>query len=494
MMRTRSLKKVNSTSSVLFMVILLLAFVIVFGINSKQVNAESTYTVTGQYVTENFGNYTDNWSPGITSVPSQLKTTFSLYKVGHYEHDADGKSVIILDPPFDTVTLPENWQKIKKEDYDDENDWIKEWLAVAQTLSMKVEGLTPVKDPVTVTGANTFSFEGITEKGLYLLYGTSSELKDVPKEGQNTWWRPQPMLIQVFDGSKTTVKVKPECETLHKFRVTKYWKCTDPEDIEIEGKLRPASVTVKIYYDKDKNPTPVYTEKLNKDNSWSFAWSADREHNDPFKWTVEEQILSGEAALYYTYSVEPITAGSVNDGTSEEDNDEPTDEDISNTGNLKIFKLTNTFEPAKLKIIKKIDKYLNNSDNVSTTFIFEVTGYKKNAEGVEKRVYHKYVGLEFNADGKLINEKEVGYLPVGLSRLVVREVESPNYDIDEAEKQYVKGETNSDDFTFDGKLYTVSFKNTYNNETHFDGGVINHFNLDGDGFKPGTPEGKTHNN
>ena len=283
---------------------------------------------------------------------------------------------------------------------------------------------------------------------------------------------------------------------MHKFRVTKYWKCADEADSEIEGKLRPASVTVKIYYDKENNSKPVYTKELNKDNSWSFAWSADREHNDPFKWTVEEQILSGEAALYYTYSVEPITAGSVNDGTSEEDNDDPTNEDISNTGNLKIFKLTNTFEPAKLKIIKKIDKYLNNSDSVSTTFIFEVTGYKKNAEGVEKRVYHKFVGLEFNADGKLTNEKEVGYLPVGLSRLVVKEVDSSNYKVvGEKEKQYTAVEGDEDDITFDGKLYTVEFTNKYNETTHFDGGVINHFNLDidKDKFEPGTPEGKTYN-
>ena len=75
-----------------------------------------------------------------------------------------------------------------------------------------------------------------------------------------------------------------------------------------------------------------------------------------------------------------------------------------------------------------------------------------------------------------------------------KETAEPEEEIDEAEKQYVKGGTNSEDFTFDGKLYTVSFTNTYNGETHFDGGVINHFNLDGDGFKPGTPEGKTHNN
>ena len=89
MTKTRSLKKVNSTSSALFMVILLLAFVIVFGINSKPVDAESTYTVSGQYVTEDL----QTWTPGISEVPNKVKTTFSLYKVGHYEN-INGKSVI----------------------------------------------------------------------------------------------------------------------------------------------------------------------------------------------------------------------------------------------------------------------------------------------------------------------------------------------------------------------------------------------------------------
>ena len=125
--------------------------------------------------------------------------------------------------------------------------------------------------------------------------------------------------------------------------------------------------------------------------------------------------------------------------------------------------------------------------------MFEVTGYKNNAAGAEEQVYHKYVSLKFDADGKLTNEKEVDYIPVGLSKLVVREVESPNYTVDQAVKTYTAKAGDTDDITFDGNLYTVSFKNTFNGETHFDGGVINHFNMNGNTFKPGTPEGKTHN-
>ena len=77
MTKTRSLKKVNSTGSALFMVILLLALVIVFGVNSKPVDADSTYTVSGQYVANGFENYTDKWASEIKTVPDQVKTTFS---------------------------------------------------------------------------------------------------------------------------------------------------------------------------------------------------------------------------------------------------------------------------------------------------------------------------------------------------------------------------------------------------------------------------------
>lgn len=471
MTKTRSLKKVNSTGTALFMVILLLALVIVFGVNSKPVDAESTYTVSGQYVANGFNNYTDKWASEIEAVPNQVKTTFSLYKVGHYEN-VDGKSVIALDPPFNNVTLPTK----SKEEYSDENAWIKDWLAAAQTMSMRLDGQTPVVTTGEVTGNKPFSLGGITEKGLYLLVGTSCEFD---MDGQTVWWRPQPMLIQVFDGSNTTVNVKPECETSSKFRVTKYWACPNQDYSTIESSIRPASVTVRIYYDRANNSTPVYTEELNAGNSWTFEWKANQNQKDPTKWTVEEEALGGEAGNYYTYTVE--SPGTATSGGN------------SNAASEKLFKVTNTFNPPKLKIIKKLDNYLNNSDNVSTTFAFEVTGYKNNAAGAEEQVYHKYVSLKFDADGKLTNEKEVNYIPVGLSKLVVREVESPNYTVDQAVKTYTAKAGDTDDITFDGNLYTVSFKNTFNGETHFDGGVINHFNMNGNTFKPGTPEGKTHN-
>lgn len=482
MTKTRSLKKVNSTSSALFMVILLLAFVIVFGINSKPVDAESTYTVTGQYVTEDL----QTWTPGISVVPNDVKTTFSLYKVGHYERNADGKSVIVLDPPFNNVTLPEK----SKEEYSDDNAWIKDWLAVAQTMSMNLSEQTPVATSGEIEGNGSFTLGGIKEKGLYLLVGTSCNLENVPNEGQISWWRPQPMLIQVYDGSKREVNVKPECETLHKFRVTKYWApCPDEETSAIESSIRPESVHVKIYYDKANNPDAEPAHEADLTNpDWSFSWTAKKDQQDPYKWTVEEEVFGGQAGLYYSYTVEPIatTAGS----------QESTD--VNNANNEKIFKLTNTFNPAKLKITKKLDNYLNNSDNVSTTFVFEVTGYKENAAGVEEQVYHKYVSLKFDADGNEIvngewtNSKEVNYIPVGLSKLVVREVDSSNYTVDQAVKTYTAKPGDTDDITFADNLYTVSFKNTYDKTTHFDGGVINHFNLNGKTFEPGNPEGKTH--
>jgi hypothetical protein len=460
------------------------------GITAEPSHAAGSYEITGQYVTENFGDYSEGWPEGITSLPNQLETTFSLYKVGHYSH-VDGKSVIVLDEPYSGITLPEK----QKDDYSSESEWIKEWLSVAQTISQKVTKDTPKAAEDQKANKDNdwkFSFSGL-DTGVYLLMGTDSDLTKVPGEKQTTFWRPQPMLIQVFEGSAKDVKVKPEAETAHNFRVTKYWK-SDKDDEAIENAVRPKSVTVKIYYDKANNADPVYTEKLNSENSWSFAWTATKDKNDPYKWTVEEQALGGEADKYYTYSIEPVVAGSTNDGLSATDNDSPTEADINNTGNLKIFKLTNTFEPAELELTKKLPKgFVNHSDNVSTTFVFEITGFKKNDKDVEEQIYHKYVSLVFDKDGNLKqNSKTVKYIPVGLSRLVVREVQAANYDVDKAEKTYnASGE--SDGITFADNTYTVEFSNDYNGKTQYSGGAINKFKLNDEqsGFTVDGHEGKT---
>lgn len=456
------------------------------GITAEPSHAAGSYTINGQYVTENFGDYSEGWPEGITSLPNQLETTFSLYKVGHYSH-VDGKSVIVLDEAYSDVTLPEK----QKDDYSSESEWIKDWLSVAQTISQKVTADTPKAAEDQIAKASNewkFSFSGL-DTGVYLLMGTDSDLTKVPREKQTTFWRPQPMLIQVFEGSAKDVKVKPEAETAHNFRVTKYWK-SDKDDEAIENAVRPKSVTVKIYYDKANNADPVYTEELNSENSWTFAWTATKNRNNPYKWTVEEQALGGEADKYYTYSIEPVVAGSTNDGTSQTDNDSPTEADINNTGNLKIFKLTNTFEPAELELTKKLPKgFLNHNDNVSTTFVFEISGYKD----VEERIYHKYVSLVFDKDGNLKeNSKTVKYIPVGLSKLVVREVQAANYEVDKEVKQYIAG-GESNDITFDGKKYTVEFTNDYTGTTQYSGGVINKFKLDDkqSGFTVDGHEGKT---
>ena len=485
MTRTQSLKKVNNTSRALFVVILLLAFAIVFGVNSKQVNAESTYTITGQYVTENL----QTWTPEFSKVPDEVTTTFSLYKVGHYEN-VNGKSVIVLDGVYSNVHFDGQGLDIDKKDYEGkETEWIKAWLATAQTLSMKVEGQKVVDKSQEITGNQTFVLGDKGEideegKGLYLLVGTSCSFE---KNGHTVWWRPQPMLIQVFDGSETTVYVKPECEALHKFCVTKSWIVPSGEQ-EAEGMVRPESVKVNIYYDKANNQNPVYEDVVLGPSSkpaedWRFSWTARKGQDDPFKWTVEEQIPDGEAGKYYTYVVSELPT--VDNG------------EISDVNKEKVFELTNTFEPAKLNITKNLKNYLNNSNNVSTTFVFEVTGYKEN---VVEPVYHKYVSLKFDAegneitgDGTLTNSKEVNYLPIGLSKLVVKEIDSSNYKVvDKKEKTYTADGSGTDGIDFDGDVYTVSFTNTHNGQTHYNGGVINHFDLDGNTFTPGQQEGKTY--
>lgn len=311
--KTRTIRR--SPGQVLTTVLAVMALVISMGIAaglSAEPSHAETYTVTGKYVTDNFDQYTDSWPADLKEVPADLETTFNLYKVGTYSHDKDGNSIIVLDEAYSSVTLPAT-------DKDDPN-WTKDWLRAALSLSQLVQG-DPVAGPQTVTGNNPFSLS-VEEKGVYLVLGTSSK---VEQNGKTIWWRPQPMLVQVFDGSKRDLEIKPEAETAHDFRVTKYW-AGDPD---VDKKYRPESVTVKIYYDMANNPDPVYTEKLDSSNDWCFSWTAGEDQNDPFAWTVVEQPLSGEAAEHYTFSIEPVSV------TGD-------DADVADPANLKLFKLTNT--------------------------------------------------------------------------------------------------------------------------------------------------------
>lgn len=436
------------------------------GITAEPSHAADSYAITGQYVTDNFGEYSENWPTDIKSVPTELKTTFSVYKVGYYTHNAEGKSVIMLDPAYidKGIKLPPSYQEGDK-------DGLEAWMTTAKTISDNVQG-----DPVAtadVNGGETFTLT-VSETGLYLLVGTSAPIE---QGGQKIYWRPQPMLVQVFDGSNRTVNVKPEAEIAQNFQVTKYWECADQGDKDLESSIRPKSINIDIYYDKNQNhqldSSELYNTQpvvLSSDNSWTYTWSPKvNDYPNPQLWAVQEQDLSGEAGKYYSHSV--------------------TDGDANNTNNLRIFKLTNTFEPAKLELTKKLPKgFINHNDNVSTTFVFEITGYKN-----DDKIYHKYVSLVFDKDGNLKeNSKTVKHIPIGLTKLVVKEVQAANYDVDKAEKTYNAG-GQSDGITFANNTYTVEFSNTYNGTTHYSGGVINKFKLNDtqSGFTVDGSEGKT---
>lgn len=442
------------------------------GITAEPSHAAGDYEITGKYVTENFGKYSEDWPTTIGSVPTELKTTFSVYKVGYYTH-VDGKSVIMLDQAYidKGIKLPPSYKE-----GDDEG--LKNWLAVAKEISSDVQG-EPADTAEDVQGGKTFTLN-VDEKGLYLLVGTSAPLENYPVQGQITNWRPQPMLVQVFDGSNRTVNVKPEADIAQNFQVTKFWDCADQGDKDLEDKIRPKSVTVDIYYDKDENnkldASELYKQVvLDEEHDWTFKWVPRvKEYPNPLLWAIQEQDLEGEAGKYYTHSV--------------------ADGDTNNTNNLKFFRLTNTFEPAELELTKKLPKgFVNHSDNVSTTFVFEITGFKKNDKDVEEQIYHKYVSLVFDKDGNLTeNSKTVKYIPVGLSKLVVREVQAANYKVDKEVKQYIAG-SESNDIAFDGKKYTVEFTNDYTGTTQYSGGVINKFKLNDEqsGFTVDGHEGKT---
>ena len=117
---------------------------------------------------------------------------------------------------------------------------------------------------------------------------------------------------------------------------------------------------------------------------------------------------------------------------------------------------------------------MQHSNNVSTVFTFVVTGYIGT-----QQVLYKTVAVEFTGPGeKTLN---VGKIPDGLTRLVVREVDSPNYTVvGNAEKEA----------TLDGDTYSVTFENKYDKTTNFEGGVINKYKQSGGGYKFDSREGR----
>lgn len=278
MMKTITPAKLNNTHRLLAVMFVLCALLLTFCLTAKPSHAESTYTLSGEYTLDS--NYTD-----VTALPSDLSTTFKLYKVGHF---VSGEPFVELDSPYDEKSLgPIPVKKASEVSSDNEVEWTKECLAYANTLANYVPDSPDYTIDVNADG--TFSKSGIPN-GIYLLKGDSQLVKDYPEEGKESYWWPQPMLISILN-SDVHVNVKPMTELVTHCMVRKVW---DNEPADKDG-IRPASITVKIYYDTKDADGLRYTEKLNEDNDWCFKWDPAKGEGDPSKWMVEEVTGSSDA-------------------------------------------------------------------------------------------------------------------------------------------------------------------------------------------------------
>lgn len=430
----------------------LLAAILVIGtgIYTSPVFAADSFTLTGNYESVDLDQY---------KLDPSSSTTITLYRVGTISGTKLNLNEVVV--PFMGDLMENGTLKgwgTKSEDYSDEEAWQKAWLDRAAAIEDMINAHGLQDNPnlkvgsVDVNlgqGSTGFSFSGLTP-GLYLVTGTGQELetyKGINVKGTKSYVKPVPMLVQVINN--TNITLKPEVQgPVDKIIVMKTWAGDSAAD-------RPASIEVKLTYKEpgEEGGTFETTLELTADNNWVAEYDTG-DRVDPTRWSI------AEATLLPGYTISQTSGPAVN-------------------GVLKVT-FTNTHNPPPppvtsktLEIAKKVPTYVEHSKNVSTVFIFEVSGYVGNT-----RVLHRFVSVSFDAAGE--KTLHLGDIPDGMSRVVVKEVDSSNYTVSgDAEKTA----------TLSGTTYSVTFENTYDNTTVFEGGVINKYKQSGSGYKFDSREG-----
>lgn len=441
-MRTISLEKMNMIRRILFVVIMLLAFAMVFTVTAKPSHA-ATYTLEGEYTTDN----------GVTNPASTTTfkpTEFKLYKVGSF---VSGSPYVELDSPYSEmgIELPLNISK-------DNPQWTEKWLTCASTLRNELpEDAVPAATDTSEEGTDGhwhFSMSGL-ENGLYLLVGNSQLVKDYPTVGKNSYWWPQPMLVSILNGN-AKVTVKPMTGLALHLKVMKVWQWPEGLEQSIKDLVRPKSITVVIKY----NDKVKYTKEFNDEFGWSFEWDSGEGEEDPELWTVDEVISDSDLEEFNKNFTHTIVSTPVED---------PGSGDVVGEN----FTITNKYDRDTLEIVKRLNGFVDNGGE-SIALTFELSGYKG-----DSRIFHKFVGMEFDANSGDTKTLPVKDIPLGLTRLVVKEVSSSNYTPDPAEQDATPPVKNDDGTK---GPYTVSFTNNLTNQI-YNSGIVNKFKLTQKGYE-----------
>lgn len=412
-------------------------FALCMGFAAAPSYAAGTHTLTVKYA----GNWNDFDASNLKDTP---QTKLTLYKVGDCTKAGDSWD-ITLAAPLSNITLTKE-EIAAMNSAEDESARIQAWLEKAAVIDheiMTVKGLAEELKAAT-TSANPQSFDSRTgsavfyglEQGIYLIHGDSwaEEVNGTATK----YWCPQPMLVQVIT-EKTEANLKPVSKTpVDEITIVKAWAGKGNED------ARPTSIEVAVAYDG----TVVETVTLSEANSWKAVIKTPDGKKDPLKWTAAEvKVLTD-----FTPS---IRVSEVVDGKM-------------------TINITNTYnvQSRELELIKVLPVFVDHGDKVSTAFTFEITGYQGSTVA-----YHRYAGLSFDKAGR--RSTKITGIPLGLSRVVVREVSSAGYDVNGSAQKEAQ---------LDGNTYEVSFENTFD-DIRYEGGVINKYKQTGGKYHFDSREG-----
>ena len=458
----------------------------------------------GGTVTVNVGNQ-DSW-------PSGTKFTFELYKVGEYDHDADGKSIFKLDEKYDDAGVSDTLATASSYDQGETSDadWSQEWLDTANTLATFINGMSSGK-PEAQTATATFGDDGKASfsitvdkgNGLYLLVGKSKEIGD-------KLWTPQPMFVSVLDDDKTITfdnslgvkMISRDIASDH--NVIKEWI----GDGEVSEYVRPNKIAVKIMY----GSTLVDTVILDKDHGYAFNWKhkvhyssgtdAASSEDDTVE-SIDYIVVEGSTETVKK-NFKPASGDAGWSVVEIRDESEITDADAKKQAPLlsyynttylpqqvsddtESFSIKNTFTCKSLKIKKNIDGYVDDGQNV--TFSFKVTG--KDSKGTV--VYTNHVGVSFTKQDGVTKEVVLNYIPGNVKTIKIEEEYSGNYSQDGPIKITEVTETNPDDET----SYVVGWEAEANNKHDGHGpggGVVNKYEHGQDPVQDGGSEPGSNDN
>lgn len=386
------------------------------------------------------GTYSAAESQGSISVG---ETTYKIYHVA--DLDKDHPALFKFLDQYSSVGAGLNFTKKQfgEEGKSDEEavNWREAWMDSAETISNYVRE-SDLKGTYRSSDGK-FRFTGL-ENGLYLLTGSSSEITDA--NGNIVYLWPRPMYVMIRDGN-AEVSMKPASETADKYTVYKTWEGI-PEDRE--KLVKPASVSVKIFYGGTDESHLKETVTLDEGNDWTYSWYAGKDEDDPSRWFVQE-VMTDDMEDDFTVSMI---------------------ENYSDASSTKVINIKNTYDRKDLEIVKTLSDYISQG-NTRQGFVFRVTGYTGG-----KEQFSRFVGITFAEQDNATDKVIMKDISKAVDRIVVEEVYSGNYEPDKAEKEAVF------EGTEDGKgVWKVSFTNSHPDETPtFDTGIINKYSITGDGI------------